>query len=174
MYKIGIASSGRSLMEKAYALVKGAKVEEFKNFLKKLFNEEIKPLMYPQAVERINFHKKNGHEIVLVSKSCKFLIDVIKEYLQIPLAIATELEVKNGILTGKIKGNIIHDEEKVRVIQRMALKKGWNLKESYAYGDHFSDLPLLRIVGHPAVVNPDKKLEKEAKKNNWTIYFWKL
>ena len=174
LYKIGIVSKGTSLMEKAYSLAKNVKEEEFKNFVREVFNEDIKPLIYPQAVERIDFHKKNYHEIVLISKSCKFLVDTIKDYLKVSLSIATELEVKNQVLTGKIKGNIIHGKEKLRVVEEIALKKDWNLKESYAYGDHISDLPLLKAVGHPIVINPDKKLEKEARKRGWKIYFWKL
>ena len=174
LYKLGIASKGTSLMKKGYQLVKEIKKEEFKNYINDFFEKEIKPKIYPQAMERLNLHKKKGHEVILVSKSCKFLIDIIKEYLKVSFSIATELEVKNGILTGKIKGKIIYGKERLKVIKELALKNQWNLKKSYAYGDHISDLPLLQAVGHPVVVNPDRKLKKEARRNNWEIYFWKL
>jgi len=172
LYKIGFVSSGASLMIKAYKLVEGIKIEEFKNFTLDLFEKRIKSRIYPQAIERINFHKKKGHEIVLLSKSCKILIDIIKDYLDVSLSIATELEVKNGILTGKIKGPIIHGEEKLKIVKKLASIKNWNLKESYAYGDHYSDLPFLKAVGNTCVVNPDRKLKKEAKRNNWKIFYW--
>jgi len=174
LYKLSLVSKGTSLMEKAYSLVKGLKIEEFKNFMEKIFNEEIKLKIYPQAFERINFHKEKGHEVILVSKSCQILIDIIKDYLKLPLSIATELEIENEVLTGKIKGNIIYGQEKLKTIKELALKKEWDLKTSYSYGDHYSDLPLLRAVKYPAVVNPNRKLKKEAKKYNWPIYLWKL
>lgn len=174
LYKIGIVSEGLSIMKKAYKLTKGMSVEEFKGFMLDLFEKEIKSKIYPQAVERINFHKKEGHEIILVSKSCKILIDIIKDFLNINFSIATELEIKNGMLTGKLKGRIIHGEEKFAAIKELIPIKNWELKESYAYGDHYSDLFLLKNVGHPLVVNPDKRLKREAEKYKWPIFYWKL
>lgn len=173
-YKIGIVSSGISVMTKSYKLLKGIKVEEFRRFLSLFFKEQIKPRIYLQAIERINYHKERGDEVVLLSKSIKILIDIIKDYLNLPLSIATTLEIKNGIFTGEIDGPIIHGEEKVNAIKKLISEKNWDLKKSYAYGDHFSDLSLLKTVGYPIVVNPDKRLKKEAEKYNWTIYFWKL
>jgi len=174
LYKIRVVSRGISVMTKSYKLLKGFRIEEFKNLLFIFFEKEIRPRIYPQAIERINYHKERGDEIVLLSKSVKILIDIIKDYLNLSLSIATALEIKNGTFTGEIEGPIIHGEEKVNVIKKLMLEKDWDLKESYAYGDHFSDIPLLKIVGHPIVVNPDRKLKKVAQKNNWAIYFWKL
>ncbi len=174
LYKIGVVSKGFELMEEGYKLMKGMKIEELTSLFCEFFEKEIKPKIYPQAIERINFHQKQGHEVILVSKSIKNLIEIIKDYLQLPFSIATELEVKDGVLTGKIKGNVIHGEEKLMAVKRLILEKNWDLKESYAYGDHYSDLPLLEAVGHPCVVNPDRKLKRIAQKNNWPIFFWKL
>jgi phosphoserine phosphatase len=70
-------------MIKAYKLLEGVKIEEFRNFMLELFEKKIKSRIYPQAIERINFHKQNGHETVLLSKSCKILIDIIKDYLDV-------------------------------------------------------------------------------------------
>ena len=44
-----------------------------------------------------------------------------------------------------------------------------DLKNSYAYGDNQSDIPLLNLVGNPVAVEPTSKLEKFALRNNWTI-----
>jgi HAD superfamily hydrolase (TIGR01490 family) len=174
LYNIGVVSKGFGLMREGYKLLKGWKVQEFNELLYDFFEQEIKPRIYPQALEKINFHQKLGYEIILISKSNKNLIDIIKNYLQLSFSIATELETKNEIFTGKIKGKIIHGEEKLNVIRKLIPEKGWNLKESYAYGDHFSDLPILKAVGHPCVVNPDRKLKEEAEKNGWPIFYWQL
>jgi hypothetical protein len=40
---------------------------------------------------------------------------------------------------------------------------------SYAYSDSESDLPMLRIVGHPVAVNPDQELARVARKEGWEI-----
>jgi len=173
-YKMGIVSKDTSIMIKSYRLVKGLQVREFKNLLLNFFEKEIKTRIYPQAIERINFHKNKGHEIVLISKSINILIETIKDYLNVSMSISTELEVKDGVFTGEINGDIIHGKEKVKAIKKLIPEKNWNLENSYAYGDHCSDFPILEIVGYPAIVNPSRRLKKEAKKRNWTTYFWKL
>ena len=42
-------------------------------------------------------------------------------------------------------------------------------ENSYAYGDSFSDLPVLELVGNPVAVNPEEKLRSVAKARNWEI-----
>jgi len=44
-----------------------------------------------------------------------------------------------------------------------------DLERSYAYTDHHSDIPLLKLVGNPVVVNPSFFLRRAAVKNNWPI-----
>jgi phosphoserine phosphatase len=44
-----------------------------------------------------------------------------------------------------------------------------NLKESFAYSDSLRDLPMLKLVGNPIVVDPNEKLLEIAKKNNWEV-----
>jgi phosphoserine phosphatase len=48
-------------------------------------------------------------------------------------------------------------------------REGLSLSESYAYTDSMSDLPMLSIVGHPAVVNPDMRLRQTALHHDWPI-----
>ena len=54
-------------------------------------------------------------------------------------------------------------------MRRMAEREGIDLAESYAYSDSESDLPMLRAVGHPVVVNPDAELERVARAEGWRI-----
>ena len=48
-------------------------------------------------------------------------------------------------------------------------KERIDLKRSYAYSDHVSDLPLLEGVGHPIAVSPTRQLRKIALKKGWEI-----
>jgi len=87
--------------------------------------------------------------------------------------IATKPAIREGVFTGRIQGNMMYGEKKARAIKKLARKKGWDLKECYAYSDHHSDLPLLKSVGHPVAVNPDRILARKAHAYNWPIYDWK-
>jgi hypothetical protein len=54
-------------------------------------------------------------------------------------------------------------------MEELARWDGLDLAQCYAYSDSASDLPMLRAVGHPVAVNPDKRLEREARRNGWPI-----
>jgi hypothetical protein len=51
----------------------------------------------------------------------------------------------------------------------MAGREGLSLAESYAYSDSITDEPMLRAVGHPFAVNPDKELARVAREAEWPI-----
>ena len=48
-------------------------------------------------------------------------------------------------------------------------REGIDLAESFAYSDSESDLPMMRAVGHPVAVNPDRELERVARQEGWRI-----
>ena len=47
--------------------------------------------------------------------------------------------------------------------------RGIDLARSYFYTDSYSDLPMLRRVGHPVIVNPDRRLRRLALQEGWPI-----
>ena len=51
----------------------------------------------------------------------------------------------------------------------MAERERIDLAASYAYSDSESDLPMLRVVGHPIVVNPDAELRGIAAAEGWEV-----
>jgi phosphoserine phosphatase len=78
-------------------------------------------------------------------------------------------EVRDGVYTGRPSGPFTYREGKAEAIRQLAEREGIDLSESYAYSDSESDLPMLRAVGHPVVVNPDSALEKVARAEGWRI-----
>jgi phosphoserine phosphatase len=54
-------------------------------------------------------------------------------------------------------------------IRTYAEKEGISLSDSYAYTDSLSDLPMLSIVGHPAVIHPDMRLKQTALHHDWPL-----
>ena len=58
---------------------------------------------------------------------------------------------------------------KAEAIRSLAEARGIELESSYAYSDSSTDLPMLRTVGHPVAVNPDRELRREAETEGWDI-----
>ena len=78
-------------------------------------------------------------------------------------------EVRDGVYTGKPAGPFTYREGKAVAIRELAEREGIDLAESYAYSDSESDLPMMRAVGHPVAVNPDRALERVAREEGWRI-----
>ncbi len=78
-------------------------------------------------------------------------------------------EIENGVYTGRITGTFLYGEAKAVAIRELAERDGIDLAESYAYSDSASDLPMLRAVGHPVVVNPDEALLRAAQEGGWDV-----
>jgi phosphatidylglycerophosphatase C len=109
-----------------------------------LFAEKIIPgLVRPGALREIVSLRDSDFEIVVISASARNWISKWANGLSLKL-LATKLEVKNGLITGRIEGENCHGEQKVICIREL-----WNLneyEEIYAYGDTPGDKPMLTLA----------------------------
>ena len=140
------------------------------------------PRFFEEALKRVARHAKQGHVIVLVSGMLEPLANAAAQVLQAELAnrglnakihvCATRLEEIEGRWTGKILGEPMSGEAKVRAVRKLA--EEWNLDVSrcFAYGDSAADQPMLASVGNLIAVNPSRKLAHAAKKNGWLVLDW--
>jgi phosphoserine phosphatase len=78
-------------------------------------------------------------------------------------------EVVDGRYTGRPGGPFTYRDGKAQAIRELAERERFSLEQSYAYSDSESDLPMLRLVGHPVVVNPDATLRRVAREEGWEI-----
>jgi phosphoserine phosphatase len=77
--------------------------------------------------------------------------------------------VIDGVYTGREGGPFNYREGKAQAIRELAEREDIDLAASYAYSDSESDLPMLRLVGHPVAVNPDTELARVARAEGWEI-----
>jgi phosphoserine phosphatase len=135
-----------------------------------------------QGVERVAWHAKQGHKIVLVSGTLEPLAWEAARAIEGELAArgiateirvcATRLEEKNGKWTGRILGEAMFGKVKACVAKRLAEELQLDLKQCYAYGDSLYDRWLMDAVGKPAAVNPPMDLLSLARKRAWTVLHW--
>ncbi|MEO6637914.1 MAG: HAD-IB family hydrolase [Ginsengibacter sp.] len=97
------------------------------------------------AMEKISEHKKNGDEVVVVSASASNWIGSWCTQYDIAF-LATELEVADGKLTGKLAGlNCNYNEKANRILQQYDLN---NYSPVYGYGDTQGDKAMLQLATH--------------------------
>jgi HAD superfamily hydrolase (TIGR01490 family) len=150
-----------------FRLMRGWPVEE----LRALIAEQIEPLAalaFPDAITRMRAHQSRGEQTVVVSSSLIDLVEPLAQRLGLDGAIASHAEVRDGRYTGGVE-TFLHGVAKAEAVRRYVAAHGLDLGESSAYTDSRSDIEMLRAVGHPFAVNPDRALRQTASANGWPI-----
>ena len=140
------------------------------------------PTFLAQAIERVAWHAKQGHEIVMISGTLEPLARGAARAMEAELAargitvgirvFATRLEEMDGAWTGRVLGEAMFGEAKARAAMRLALEMRLDLARCYAYGDSLNDRWLMDAVGRPAAVNPSNDLASFARTRRWPVMNW--
>src|SRR2546423_2012341 len=127
------------------------------------------PRMYPRMLETAWRHQDAGRPVYIVTAASHELSNLLATVLAFDGGIGVRTEIRDGVYTGKPDGPFTYREGKAQAIREVAEREGIDLAESYAYSDSESDLPMLRAVGHPVVVNPDAELARVAREEGWEV-----
>jgi len=115
-------------------------------------------MVYKYSRERIKWHQKNGHKVFFISGSPDFLVSKMAEkYGATEYRGTTYLVDENNNFTGEIK-KMWDSENKYKTLYEFLEKYNVDLDLSYAYGDTTGDLSMLRMVGNPIAINPNREL----------------
>jgi HAD superfamily hydrolase (TIGR01490 family) len=134
--------------------------------------EAVVATIYPEARELVREHLGRGHVVVVVSGATRFVVRPIAQHLGIEHMLYTRLEVEDGLFTGRIIEPICFETGKIYWLQQFIEEHSVDLARSYFYTDSITDLPLLDLVGHPVVTNPDPLLYRTAMKRHWPVRFF--
>jgi HAD superfamily hydrolase (TIGR01490 family) len=136
----------------------------------------ILPRVYPQMLDEVYAHQDAGRATFIVSAAGNGVVEPLAAVLGMDGGIGTRYEVgEDGAFTGRFDGPFVYGPGKVEAMRAFAAGHGIDLAASYAYSDSASDLPMLRAVGHPVVVNPDPPLAELAREEGWqTMRFERL
>jgi HAD superfamily hydrolase (TIGR01490 family) len=134
-----------------------------------LFEDVIKPNIYPRAKDLIDESRRAGVRQVLISGALDFTMRPLAKYLGVDDLIANQLEFVDHYATGKLKKPFVAGATKADIMRAYAKKHDIDLAESWAYTDSFSDYPMLAVVGHPTACNPDFRLRSLARSYDWPV-----
>lgn len=157
----------RMFNELLYSSYRGVSEDRLELLGEEVFEDVLKPALYPFAQDLVDKAKRAGHAVVLVSGALDCVLKHVSHHLGADEFIGNRLEIKDGFATGKILKPVVAGPEKARLIREHAKKNGFDLADCYAFSDSYSDVPMLSVVGHPAAVNPDKRLSLLAQAYDW-------
>ena len=127
----------------------------------------VEPIILPKAEALVNKHKQQGDRVIIITATNTFITRPIGQRYGIDELLGTEGEIKNGRYTGEVAGTPTFQEGKVTRLHEWLAEENESLAGSYFYSDSHNDLPLLKIVDHPVVVDGDETLLAHAKQENW-------
>jgi HAD superfamily hydrolase (TIGR01490 family) len=128
------------------------------------------PRIYPQMLDEVRSHQEAGRPVFIVSAAGNELVSMLAFVLAMDGGIGTAYAVgEDGLMTGELDGPFMYGPGKVEAMRNFAAEHDIDLAQSFAYSDSASDLPMLRAVGNPVVVNPDEPLAAVAKAEGWRI-----
>jgi phosphatidylglycerophosphatase C len=103
---------------------------------------------------RMRWHQEQGHVVILVSASLGAYLHPLGDLLEVDAVLCTELEEKDGLLTGKLVGQNCRGKEKASRVQKWCQESGIATEDLvYAYGDSSGDTELLALFSEPTWVN---------------------
>lgn len=163
------AAAGQPPLKANKAYLRGKDAGRLRRLARECVAAEVAPRLLPHAIERLRWHQRAGHCVVLLSGALDLLLEPLAEHLGVPARVGTEVEVRGCRLTGRIAGPHPFGEQKAECLRRMNRTGAFDLARSFAYADHYADRFLLAGVGHPVAANPDRRLRHVAERRGWMI-----
>jgi HAD superfamily hydrolase (TIGR01490 family) len=167
-FRLAGANHGRMerIRDQVSALCCGWQADVVAQIVTDGLRQTIVPHVYIEARSLLVRHQQNGHDVIIVSTSGQEIVGPIGAMLGATQVIATRLAVADGRYTGGVDF-YAYGQAKADHARALSVERGYDLSECFAYSDSVTDLPLLELVGHPHVVNPDRALRRVARARRW-------
>jgi HAD superfamily hydrolase (TIGR01490 family) len=163
----------RRFRESALRVTRGWERETIAALVAETLTDVIDPIVYAEALELIREHRAAGRLVFLISASPEEIVAPLGQYLGVDRVIASRARLDDfGRYTGEVDF-YAYGPYKAEAVHEVADELGLDLADCYAYSDSVTDLPLLRTVGHPYVVNPDRDLARVAKAEDWPVLLFR-
>lgn len=148
---------------------KGESEDRLRYLAQELFDDVLRPAIYPGAYELIAKSRELGLRQVLITGALDVSVKPLVEHFAFDDFSANRLEFVGGRATGRLLPPVMASATKASWIRTYAEREGLSLSDSYSYSDSMSDLPMLAVVGHPTAVNPDVRLRATALRHDWPV-----
>jgi len=150
-----------------YRRYEGAPVDQIGHDALEKFSEMILAKSFPTAIRRVREHRTLGHRTVLITGALDFVVEPFRPLFD--HIVSAELGVVDGAYDGRLTSVPPTGEARYQALVDHAAQHDLDLRESVAYADSASDLPMLEAVGFPVAVNPETRLAGIARKRGWLV-----
>ncbi|MDH6293348.1 HAD-IB family hydrolase [Rhodococcus sp. NM-2] len=158
-----------NLMRIGVQSLAGRMEDEMQEWGQRLFRQEIARMIFSEVRGLLAAHRHAGHRVVMATSATPYQALSVAADLDIDAedVLCTRPAVLDGMLTGKLESPPLWGPAKAEALREYADKHGADLGDSFAYSNGAEDVPMLKSVGHPVALNPDRKLAATARQNGW-------
>lgn len=144
-YYLGLMTNQEAKEKLLSHFLKGATISNFDQKCQE-YESRINEICHQDVLDRIKWHHDQGHEVIIISASLKNWIEPWTKTQGILTVLATEMGVKEGVITGQFSTPNCFGQEKVNRLKSLYPVKDYLL---YAYGDSSGDKELLEYSNFP-------------------------
>ena len=128
----------------------------------------VRPMVLEAGLELVREHRRAGDFCMILTATNDLITRPIAKLFEVDLLLATDAEIVDGSITGRIRGTPCFQEGKVKKLQDwLAHNGGFEIEDSVFYSDSINDLPLLELAGKAVAVDPDDRLRQVAQERSW-------
>jgi putative phosphoserine phosphatase/1-acylglycerol-3-phosphate O-acyltransferase len=135
----------------------------------RLFVQGIAAALFHDAWRLVKAHQRRGHTVAISTSATRFQVEPLARELGVEHILCTQLEVEDGILTGRLSGRPPWAAGKVAAVEAFAAERSVDLADSHGYANGDEDVEFLKTVGRPHAVNPQKRLASVAADRGWPV-----
>ena len=150
-----------------YRRYEGAPISQISEDSAEQFSDLILSKSFPEGIRRVREHRNLGHKTVLITGALDFIVEPLKPLFDD--IICPKLGQDGDSYDGRLVDVPPTGESRYQALADYAATNQLDLRESVAYADSASDLPMLEAVGFPVAVNPEVRLASIARKRGWLV-----
>ncbi|MER6303337.1 HAD-IB family hydrolase [Kitasatospora sp. NPDC001539] len=153
----------------ALGIVAGKPTADLEAICEEIFEQVVADKIWPGTRALVQMHLDAGQRVWLVTAAPLEVARIIARRLGMTGALGTVAEALDGAYTGRLVGDLLHGPAKAAAVRALARRERLDLDRCAAYSDSANDIPMLSLVGHPYVVNPDGALRRHARAQGWRV-----
>jgi HAD superfamily hydrolase (TIGR01490 family) len=140
-------------------------IEQFFSQIGKIMSQNLSETV----LHRLEQHRLDGYYTMLVSGAYEPLLYSVTKNVNFDCIIGSSIPYKDEKLSKNSSINYIYGERKKEFINAHLSNTEVDWQNSFAYGDSYTDLDVLELVGNPVAVNPEPRLLEVANHKKWEI-----
>lgn len=170
-YKKGRVTHGR-LSNYYRTRTHGMTPADYQSKAEHFFEERGQLHMYPQAASLLFAYQQQGSEVVMITGADDVVAKIYARAFGIKEVISNRLEIEGEKILG-LQQPLCYGQGKVTLAAEFLKSRELTFTDCAFYTDSHADLPLLKKVAQPVVLNPNPELRLAAEEHQWPCIDWR-